>query len=150
MRRIIAALWRRAPRWTRRLGVLFTESRFTVTVGAVVIDSRNRILLLHHRFRPGSGWGIPGGFINPREQPEDAVRRELREEVGLEVEVTRVAFVRTLRKYRQVEIIFLCNPKGTPIPQGSEINRAEWFELNSLPEGLSDDQRGLIRRALGN
>src|SRR5262245_43953881 len=149
LRRTFAALWRRAPKWTRRVGVLLTESRFTVTVGAVVIDSRNRILLLHHRFRPGSGWGIPGGFINPREQPEDAVRRELREEIGLEVEVTRVAFVRTLRKYRQVEIIFLCNPKGTPIPQGAEINRAEWFELNSLPDGLSDDQRGLIRRALG-
>jgi len=113
-----------------------------------VIDSRNRVLLLHHRFRPGGGWGIPGGFMRPREQPEEAVRRELREEVGLEIEVGGVAFIRTLQKYRQVEIIFRCAPKGIPIPQGFEINRAEWFELNSLPDGLSEDQRGLIRRAL--
>lgn len=147
---MFAWLWRRAPKWTRRFGALLTESRFTVTVGAVIVDSRNRVLLLHHSFRPGSGWGIPGGFINPREQPEDAIRRELREEIGLEIEGVNVAFVRTLQKYRQVEIIFRCLPKGKgiPLPQGSEINRAEWFELDSLPHGLSDDQRGLIWRAM--
>lgn len=124
------------------------ESRFTVTVGAIVLDSRGRILLLHHRFRPGSGWGIPGGFIHPREQPEDALRRELREEVGFEIESASVAFVRTLQKYRQVEIIFRCVPGGNPLAQSFEINRADWFDLDSLPAALSDDQRGLIERAL--
>lgn len=148
LRKFIAWVWWRAPKWVRRFSVLLMESRFTVTVGAVVIDSRNRVLLLHHHFRPGSGWGIPGGFIHPREQPEEAVRRELREEIGLEIEVANVALVRTLQKYRQVEIIFRCIPKGIPLSQGFEINRAEWFELNSLPDGLSDDQRGLIRRAM--
>ncbi|MGH9753152.1 MAG: NUDIX hydrolase [Blastocatellia bacterium] len=148
LKQTFADLWRRAPKWTRRLGVSLTESRFTVTVGAVVIDSRNRVLLLRHRFRPGGGWGIPGGFMRPREQPEEAVRRELREEIGLEIEVVGVAFIRTLQKYRQVEIIFRCIPKGTPLPQGFEIDRAEWFELNSLPDGLSEDQRGLILRAV--
>ncbi|HKQ75318.1 MAG TPA: NUDIX hydrolase [Blastocatellia bacterium] len=149
LKRILAALWRRAPKWARRFGVLLTESRFTVTVGAVVIDSRHRVLLLQHRFRPGRGWGIPGGFLRPRERPEDAVHRELREEIGLEIEIVSIAFVRTLQKYRQVEIIFRCNPKGIPLPQGFEITRAEWFELNSLPDGLSHDQRELLRRALG-
>jgi len=148
LKRTLGALWRRAPKWARRLGVLLTESRFTVTVGAVVIDSRNRVLLLQHRFRPGHGWGIPGGFLRPRERPEDAVRRELREEIGLEIEILSVAFVRALQKYRQVEIIFRCNPKGIPLPQGFEITGAEWFELNSLPNGLSDDQRELLTRAL--
>jgi len=148
--RIFAGLWRRAPKWARRSGVLLTESRFTVTVGALVIDSSDRVLLLHHRFRPGGGWGIPGGFMRPREQAEEAVRRELREEIGLEIELVNVAFIRTLQKYRQVEIIFRCAPKGIPLPRGFEINRAEWFELNSLPECLSEDQRGLIRRALGS
>ncbi len=148
LKRFTAWAWRRAPKWMRRFGVLLTESRFTVTVGAVVVDSRNRVLLLQHRFRPGSGWGIPGGFINPREQPEEAVRRELREEIGLEIEDVSIAFVRTLPKYRQVEIIFRCVPRGIPLPQSSEINSAEWFAPDSLPDGLSDDQRGLIRRAM--
>lgn len=148
LNRTFAVLWRRAPKWARRLGALLVESRFTVTVGAVVIDSRNRVLLLHHRFRPGSGWGVPGGFMRPREQPVEALRRELREEIGLEIEAASVAFVRTLQKYRQVEIIFRCTPKGNPHPRGFEINRAEWFGIDSLPDDLSDDQRSLIRLAL--
>jgi len=148
LKRTLEALWRRAPKWARRFIVLLIESRFTVTVGAVVIDSRHRVLLLHHRFRSGSGWGIPGGFMRPREQPEDALRRELREEIGLEIEIASVAFVRALQNYQQVEIFFRCIPKGIPLPQSFEINRVEWFELNSLPDGLCDDQRGLIRRAM--
>ncbi|HEY8459886.1 MAG TPA: NUDIX hydrolase [Blastocatellia bacterium] len=145
---LFADLWRRAPKWARRLGALLSESRFTVTVGAVVVDSSGRVLLLHHRFRSGAGWGIPGGFMRPREQPEDALRRELSEEIGLDVEIAGVAFIRALQKYRQVEIIFRCAPKGTPVPRSFEITRAEWFELNSLPAGLSADQQALIRRAL--
>jgi ADP-ribose pyrophosphatase YjhB (NUDIX family) len=148
LKRIFASLWRRAPKWTRRLGALLSESRFTVTVGAVVVDSRRRVLLLHHRFRPGAGWGIPGGFMRPREQPEEAIRRELREEIGLEIEIAGVAFIRALQKYRQVEIIFRCATNGIPRPQSFEISRAEWFDLNSLPDGLSDDQQDLIRRAI--
>lgn len=146
-------MWRCAPKWVRRGGVLLTESRFTVTAAAVVTDARGRVLLLRHRFRPGSGWGIPGGFIHPREQPEDALRRELREEIGLEIAAVRLAGIRTLQKYRQVEIIFHCHPleqnlAGEFSPRNFEISRAEWFALGSLPEGLSDDQRELIARAL--
>ena len=132
LRKFISWAWRRAPKWARRFGVALVEARFTVTVGAIILDSRDRILLLQHHFRPGSGWGIPGGFIHPREQPEEALRRELREEIGFEVESASMAFVRTLRKYRQVEIIFRCVPKGAPLPQSFEINRANWFDLDSL------------------
>ena len=148
LKQIIAALWRRAPRYVRRWGVLLTESRFTVTAAAVVTDTRGRILLLHHHFRPGSGWGVPGGFLVPREQPEDAIRRELREEIGLEISSARVSYVRTLSRYQQVEIIFLCQPAGECSPKGFEIKSAEWFAPDSLPEGLSRDQREIIARAL--
>lgn len=141
--------------------MLLTEARFTATTGAVVTDEAGRVLLLHHPYRPGSGWGIPGGFMRPREDPEDALRRELREEIALEIEIPRVAFVRTLRRYQQVEIIFLCRPCGDEgrerrgdaatefrVPQTLEVDRAAWFPLNSLPAGLSDDQREILRRAL--
>lgn len=144
-------LWRRMPKRFRRWGVLLTESRFTVTAGAVVTDEQNRVLLLQHRFRPGfqqgGGWGIPGGFLQSGEQPEEAIRRELREEISLEVDVPKVAFVRALGKYNQIEIIFRCHPRGVFQLQSREISRAEWFALDSLPQTLSDDQRALINQA---
>lgn len=141
-------LWRRMPKGVRRWGVLLTESRFTVTAGAVVINGSNQILLLQHRFRAGSGWGIPGGFIQPGEQPEEAIRRELLEEVGLEVGELEVAFVRSLKRYKQIEVIFLCCPQSDFQPQGREICRADWFAPDDWPPGLSDDQRDLIERAI--
>ena len=145
---LASKLWRRLPKRVRRWGVLLTESRFTVTVGAVVTDATGRVLLLEHRFRPGGGWGIPGGFIQSGEQPEAAIRRELREEVGLEVEQVEIAFVRALERYNQIEILFRCCPQGDFTRQSREINRAEWFALNALPQSLSNDQRQLIECAL--
>jgi ADP-ribose pyrophosphatase YjhB (NUDIX family) len=141
-------LWQQLPKRIRRWWLLLTESRFTVTAGAVITDQAGRVLLLKHRFRPGSGWGIPGGFFRPREQPEDALRRELREEIGLEVSDLRISFVRTLRSYNQVEIIFCCRAENPAQPRSREIIQAAWFAPDAFPLDLSDDQRSMIRQAL--
>lgn len=146
--RVLSEIWRRLPKRVRRWSVLLTEARFTVTTAAVITDAQGRVLLLQHRFRPGSGWGIPGGFLQTGEQPEAGLKRELREEVGLEVEQAEVAFIRTLERYQQVEIIFCCRVLGEAVPRTLEVQRAAWFALQELPAGLSGDQYTLIYRAL--
>lgn len=152
LKSVLAGLWRGAPGFVRRAGVWLTQPRFRVTAGAVVLDERGRVLLLRHVLRKGSGWGIPGGFITSGEQPEDAVRRELREETGLELERVELAFVRTLRSVRQVEIIFRGFVGAAAASEGFrknfEIDRADWFPLDALPDGLDASQRRLISRAL--
>lgn len=149
---LLSKLWRHLPKRVRRWGVLLTESRFTVTTGAIVIDQVGRVLLLQHRFRPGEGWGIPGGFVLPAEQPEDAIRRELREEMGLEIADVEIVFARALGNYQQVEIIYRCRPNqnsGSDLfPQNHEVSNAAWFTIDSLPQGLSNDQRRLIKMVL--
>jgi ADP-ribose pyrophosphatase YjhB (NUDIX family) len=150
---VLAGLWRGSPRFARRAGVWLTQPRFTVTAGVVVSDERGRVLLLRHVLRRGSGWGIPGGFIKSGEQPEAAVRRELREETGLELERVELALVRTLPHVRQVEVIFRGSMKGASLNglrESFEIDRAEWFALDALPHKLGQDQRGLITRALAS
>ena len=150
LKKLLGALWRHSPKHLRRWGTRFVEPRFTVTAGAVIIDERGRVLLLNHVFRAGSGWGIPGGFIEKNEQPEEALRRELLEEVELELESAEIAFVRTLRKLNQIEIIFRCRPRGGAGRKSGEINSAEWFTLDKLPPELPKDQHELIERALNN
>ena len=55
---------------------------------ALVIDKKNRVLLGRRKKEPNYGrWVLPGGKIEPFERIEDAVRREVAEETGLEVEV---------------------------------------------------------------
>src|SRR6185295_3487528 len=104
---LLGTIWRRTPRKLRTWAVRVTKSRFTVTAGAIVSDDAGRVLLLRHRFRPGSGWGMPGGFIEQGEQPEDALRRELREEIGLEVAELKLFTVRAFKRPKQVEIVFM-------------------------------------------
>ena len=144
----LGALFRHTPKTLRRLFSRITNVRFAVTAGAVVTDDQGRVLLLKHVFRSGSGWGIPGGFIQADEQPEEALRRELREEVGLELAGAEIAFVRTLHTAQQIEIIFRARPNGDAQPQSVEVESAAWFSLQTLPEGLADDQRRLIDRVI--
>lgn len=148
LKRLLGAVYRRMPVSLRRGLVLLIQPRFTVTAAAVIMNDEGRVLLLKHVFRPGSGWGIPGGFINKGEQAEDAVRRELREEVGLEIDQVELAFVRTVEPVNQLEIIFRCRASGTPQPRNIEIQRVEWFKLDEFPEDLPQSQRQTIKRAL--
>ena len=124
------------------------QRRFTVTAGAFVFDDQDRILLLEHEFRADTPWGIPGGFLNKGEQPEQALRRELLEEVALEVKDVQFLFARTLPRPRQVEIYFICKPVNAPQPSSFEIRKAEWFGVDDLPRDFSRDQQRVIKRAL--
>ena len=133
----------RVRRWSMRV----THTRFTVTAGAIIFNDRGEVLLLKHRFRAGSGWGLPGGFLERGEQPLDALKRELREEIEMEIESAKLYHARSFRKPRQVEILFLCRANGDVKPRAMEVERAEWFSLETLPDGLPRDQRKLVERA---
>ncbi len=146
--RLLGGLWRCLPGWLRRRAARLGQKRFTVTVGAFIFDADDHVLLLEHVFRPDDGWGVPGGFISKSEHPHEAVRRELREEIGIELGDVQLLFTRTLPKARQIEIYFRAAAIGKPEPRSFEIKRAEWFDVANLPASLSQDQRRLIEREI--
>jgi ADP-ribose pyrophosphatase YjhB (NUDIX family) len=145
---LLGAIWRHLPDILRRRLVRTGQRRFTATVGAMIFDDQGRVLLLEHSFRPDSAWGLPGGFLNKGEQPEAALRRELREEIGIEVEDVEIVLARTLSIPGQIEIYFRARAIGEPEPCSFEIKGASWFSIDDLPPELSKDQRRLIQRAL--
>jgi len=147
LQNLISKIWRKLPARLRRWTMRVAHPRFTVTAGAVVFNQNGEVLLLKHRFRPGSGWGLPGGFIEKAEQPIDAMRRELREEIGLEVEDVELFAVRSFAKPQQVEVLFRCRSNGALKPRTIEVERADWFLIENLPDGLPRDQRLFVERA---
>jgi 8-oxo-dGTP pyrophosphatase MutT (NUDIX family) len=57
--------------------------RIRQAVRAVLLDPADRILLVRFEFPGATRWALPGGGIEPGELPEDALRRELHEELGM-------------------------------------------------------------------
>src|SRR4029450_9518291 len=98
---LIGKAWRFLPPRVRRWSMRVAHARFTVTAGALIFNDAGNVLLLKHRFRAGSGWGLPGGFLEQGEQPLEALKRELREEIGLEVDTAEIYASRSFKKPRQ-------------------------------------------------
>jgi len=137
------------PGWMRLRIIRATQSKFTVSAAAIITNDQREVLLLNHAFRPFSGWGLPGGFVTIHEQPEDAIRREIREETGLELDDLTMFRVRTIRKH--VEILVTATATGTAeVKSPREIIELGWFNVDSMPENLSSSQKKLVRDVLSS
>ncbi len=134
------------PQFVKYRAVRATQRKFTVSAGAVVFNQKGEVLLLDHLLRPGSGWGVPGGFINPSEQLEEAVRREVREETGIEIENLELVWVKTI--YRHIEAIFRANGIGEPMVKSFEIKEVKWFPIDQMPSEMSKSQAEIIKKVL--
>lgn len=144
LKQLAGKIWRKIPWFARARIIRLTQTKFTVSVAAVIFNDAGKILILDHVYRPGSGWGIPGGFINSGEQPEIALQRELEEETGLQLENVRFFHARIVKKH--VEFIFEAEANGAADILSSEIFRAEWFDFDEIPEEMSAIQRGIIKQ----
>jgi ADP-ribose pyrophosphatase YjhB (NUDIX family) len=117
-------------------------------VVGVFFTPDGRILLLRHVYRRLYPWGLPAGFLNAGESPEDAAVREVREEIGLIVKVTRTLDVQAVRP-RHMEVVVL----GTVLPDQPMRPNAEIFEgafvpPGVLPPGMMPSQAEIVRRAV--
>ena len=143
--KLVSRLWKIAPRRVRRSLIRITQQKFTASAAAVIRNGDGKILLLDHVLRPRSGWGLPGGFLESGEQPSEGIRRELREETGLEITNLRLLNVRTLGTH--IEFIFTAAAGNDPTSLSSEIFGWKWFDAGELPDGLPGSQRAMIEKA---
>ncbi|WP_435206540.1 NUDIX domain-containing protein [Micromonospora sp. bgisy143] len=113
------------------------------SVSVVLVDEHERLLLVRHTGSPDR-WGLPGGAVEIGESPAEAAVREVREEIGVQIdglrlldvlggtdyEVTysngdRVAYVTAA--YQAVIV------DGTPAPDQEEIAELDWFTPTQVP-----------------
>src|SRR5688572_25395569 len=111
------------------------QAKFTASAAAVIVNDKREVLLLEHILRPFAPWGLPGGFLSWGEQPDDGVRREIREETGVELESLELFCVRTLG--RHIEFIFTATASTGPTINSSEIRNIGWFAPARFPDGFS-------------
>lgn len=114
-----------------------------VAAYAVITDDEEQLLLAHWNDKGRSGWTMPGGGMEPGEDPVQTVRREVREETGYRVEVgdllgihSRVIPVgRRLTEATEplhtLRIVYRARVTGGRLRDevDGSTDRAEWFDL---------------------
>jgi ADP-ribose pyrophosphatase YjhB (NUDIX family) len=126
-----------------------------VGVGGVVIH-RHRVLLIRRGSEPLKGeWSIPGGLVELGEELTAGVRRELKEETGVDVETLEciLVFDRIMRegdrvKYHYVIADYLCRRIGGRLRPASDVVDARWVRRDDLPQyRLTEMATKLIHQA---
>ncbi|MHC4117288.1 MAG: NUDIX domain-containing protein [Planctomycetota bacterium] len=129
-----------------------------VTVDAVVFavsQDKTEVLLIERKHEPFKGrWAVPGGFVDLDEELEDAAARELAEETGLTgVQLEQMhTFGKCGRdpRGRQITIAFMgVVTKGRDeIKAGDDAAKAQWFDIEELPENMAFDHDEMVRMAI--
>jgi ADP-ribose pyrophosphatase YjhB (NUDIX family) len=144
--------WRFCPRCAEKLSgdesrkecsacgfVAYPSSK--ATAGALCEDGNGRVLLARRGEEPFKGrWDIPGGFLDEGEHPLDGLRRELREETGLEVEPVELIGIwmdryggdstaeATLNLYWTARVL------SGVAEAADDVSELRWFGADDLPE----------------
>lgn len=136
---------------------LYEYPRPAVTVDLVLLtrEARPRVLLIRRKREPFAGaWALPGGFVDENERLEDAARRELIEETGVDV-----THLRQLRAFGDpgrdprgwtISIAFLAEVDPTQLRPVAADDAADvaWHDVSSLPN-LAFDHAAILTWALG-
>jgi 8-oxo-dGTP diphosphatase len=123
----------------------WSHAKFVVSVTGIVKNKDNEILLLRHRFWPEGSWGMPGGFINKSETLEAALRREVKEETRLEIDVGPIVQVNGGFRFRVETCLLATVREGILKANEREILEAKFFPPDQLPEGLIGGHRKWIQ-----
>lgn len=152
LHRLLLDVFGRLPRQLRRRIVRFVSPSFTVGAVCVIERSDGCVLLIRQRYR--KRWGLPGGLLERGEAPGDAARREVLEEVGLEIDLVGEPGVVVEPAPQRVDVVYRAVPAaGTDVDDVSarspEITATGWFRLDKLPPIQDETVTALMSVARG-
>jgi ADP-ribose pyrophosphatase YjhB (NUDIX family) len=110
-------------------------------VTATVIPLDGGIVLVRRKFEPFVGdWCLPGGFIEATEHPAESAAREVFEETGLEVRVSRLLDAGAPGRGINVIILFYeAVPTGGKLLAGDDASEVGCFKQHELPRNIAFD-----------
>ena len=112
----------------------------------VLVTKGDQVLLQRNSHYKSANWSLVAGFVDPGENLEEAVRREIREESSIEVKDIRYVRSQTWPFPSNIMIGFRAEYAAGEIhPDGEEVLDSQWFDRGNLPE---IPRKGSIARAM--
>ncbi|OWJ68001.1 NUDIX domain-containing protein [Inquilinus limosus] len=113
-------------------------------VGAFIRDAEGRLLLVQRRREPEAGhWGLPGGKVDFGETVEAAVRREIEEELGVELRLDGLLCLvdqidRAAGSHWVAPVYLAAIAAGEPVNrEPAALAAIGWFATDALPQPLT-------------
>lgn len=116
-----------------------TSHKVIHKVGAIILDENNRMLAVHKRDKPARQLIVPGGKIDKNETHEEALRRELREELRVELNSYKEFGVYSAEAIYEpgtqlIMYVYVVSILGEPVPS-EEIDAIVWLDANYATSG---------------
>jgi 8-oxo-dGTP diphosphatase len=113
-----------------------TDSRHSVSVAGVIVDDEGRALLVQRR--DNGHWEPPGGVLEHGETIEEALRREVLEETGLEIEPGPLTGVYQNMTRHIVALVFRCSAVGGQLVENDEVRAFRWASASEVTDLMSE------------
>lgn len=129
-----------------------TQHRNPLCTVDAIIETEEGILLIKRK-DPPLGWAIPGGFVDYGESLEDAIRREAKEETGLDIKLIRQFHTYSDPerdpRHHTISTIYIATASGKP-EAGDDAKEVGIFNKDSLPEDIAFDHRQILEDYFNN
>ena len=122
------------------------QDQFLVGVTGLIFNDKNEVLVFKHTYRQRS-WSLPGGYMNQREHPKEALVREIKEESGFTVSIDWRMKMRTDRETARLDIPYIGTYIGGDFVPSAEVVEYRFCPITDLPL-IRQDQLFLIEEAL--
>ena len=120
-----------------------------LTVDGVILE-KGKVLLLKRAIPPFKGyWELPGGHVDYGETVESAIKREMKEELGVPVKIKKLLGVYSNPKrdprYHTAAVVYLLSKGKGKIKMSYESFELKFFDLKRLPKKIGFDHEKVIK-----
>lgn len=146
MTNYLSKIWKHLGKKIQWYVIWVFHSKFNIGLSIIIPNSKGQVLLGKHVFSGKKPWRLLGGYINRDENIYDAAKREVKEEIGIEIEPYRVLRIRSGFAYR-IEITLVTKPVDIIeyILDKKELEEVGWFDPGKEPADTLESHAYLLQ-----
>lgn len=138
------------------------EKKTFVAMKAIILNENNEVLIVQESSKDPTRshigkWDLPGGRLEFGEDPVEGLKREIKEEVGLEVEIEKPVDIsywmpkKNEEEWYIVALFMICKPLSTEVKISNFEHEAfKWSSLHDLEEGVLPEAKRVLGKLVTN